>query len=160
LHTVALVEQGSDFVLALQDTLARNFGRMRGKYRRDQSDIKKITDLSDRYAGFLHAVERVLQATLARQRADQVVRTAAADVVLVLGDIRQMQEVAEGPDDRNHRIAWQVVEDGFEFGSRRRVGLAVQVLVQLDGDLADALDDCKNIFALLLAYGVAKQATE
>jgi hypothetical protein len=44
-------------------------------------------------------VEGKDQAAFARRRAGQVVGAAAADVVLVLGDVGQLQEVAEGADD-------------------------------------------------------------
>jgi hypothetical protein len=57
------------------------------------------------------------QAAFARRRAGQVVGAAAADVVLVLGDVGQLQEVAEGADDDLRRVARQRVEQTGQFGA-------------------------------------------
>jgi hypothetical protein len=81
-------------------------------------------------------------------------------MVLILGDVRQMQEIAEGPNDREHRIARQIVENGFEFGARCRIEFAVRALAQMHRGLADVLDDGKNVVAFLIANGVAEQAAE
>ena len=46
-------------------------------------------------------IERISQRTNARGRARNRVRTGAADVVLVLGNIGQMRKMAERADDLN-----------------------------------------------------------
>jgi hypothetical protein len=104
------------FVLALQDALALHLGRVRGQHRRNEGVSKKSRSLR-LDAGSLDASAHG-PGCLRAARAGQIVGAAAADVVLVLGDVGQMQEIAEGAHHRNHRLARQLVEHGFQFGAR------------------------------------------
>ena len=85
---------------------------------------------------------------------------AATDVVLVFGNVRQVQEVTEGADDGDHRVARQTVEDGFQFRTRGRIQFAVRVLVQPDRGLANMLDGGKHVVTFLFTHGIAQQAAE
>jgi hypothetical protein len=160
LQAVTLVEQAGDFVLALQDALTRHLGRMRREHRRDQGRREKCVQFVGCDPGLLKPVQCPLQAAVARRRVRSRVRPAATEVVLVFGNVRQMQEVAEGTDDGSHRVARQVLEDGFQFGARGRAKFAIRVLVQLDGALANALDRGKYVVPFLFPYGIAKQSAE
>ena len=75
-------------------------------------------------------------------------------MVLVLGDVGQMQEVGKGTHHRDHRFARQSVEDGLQLGTGGGVGIAVET----DRSLADLLDHREDVIALLFAHGVAQQA--
>ena len=88
------------------------------------------------------------------------VHPATANVMLVFGNVRQMQEVTEGADDRYHRVARQAVEDGLQFGARRRTQIAVTTLVQPDRSLANTLDGAKHVVTFLFPHGIAQQAAE
>lgn len=79
-----------------------------------------------------------------------------ADVVLVFGDIGQLQEVAEGADDSLGGVARQRIEQGCEFVAGRRVAVAGKT----DGGLTDALDKFKNGVTFLLTNRVAKNSTQ
>jgi hypothetical protein len=95
------------------------------------------------------------QAAFARRRTGQVVGAAAADVVFVFGDVGQLQEVAEGADDRLGDIA-AAGRAGGQFGP----GGGVAVAGEADGCLANALDNVENRFAFLFADRVAKHAAK
>ena len=102
-----------------------------------------------------HDFHRHPETAFQEHRTSARVEAPAPNVVLIFGDVSQMQEIAEGTDDRNHRVARQFVEHRFELGARGRVELARRVLVQRDGGLPDAFDGGEDVFALLFAHGVA-----
>src|SRR5579871_4202026 len=79
-----------------------------------------------------------------------------ADVVLVLGDIGQMREVAEGAHDAHGLADRHAVEDQLEFAPRRLVVAAVKP----DRGLADALNQIEDVGAFLVADGIAEDAPQ
>ena len=83
-------------------------------------------------------------------------RPVAADVVLVLGDVGEMREIAEGAHDREGLVGAEAVEDRLELAPRGRLVVAVEA----DRGLADLLDERVGLLALLLAHGVAEDAAE
>jgi hypothetical protein len=84
------------------------------------------------------------------------VRSPATDVVLVLGDIGQMQEIGEGADDRQHRVAWQLGEDSLQLGAR----VFVEITIEAHRILADTFDDVEDLATLLLTDGVAENPAQ
>ena len=102
------------------------------------------------------ALERVCEAALARHRARDLVRPRAADVVQVLGEVREMREIAERAHDDHRLRGAQAIEQRFELGSRSRVVVAVE----RDRAAADPLDQLERSLALLVADGVAEQSPE
>ena len=76
--------------------------------------------------------------------------------MLVLGDVGEMREVAEGPHDRQRLVGAQAVEDRLELAPR--AGLVVAM--EADRGLADLLDELEGLLALLLAHRVAEDAAE
>ena len=83
-------------------------------------------------------------------------RSRAADVMLVLGDIGEMREIAEGADDLDVLIAREAVQYRLELAPRGFILLAMKT----DLGPANLLDDCKDRWALLGADGVAENAAE
>jgi hypothetical protein len=71
----------------------------------------------------------------------------AADVVLVLGDVGEVREIAVGADDLVRAPAGEAVQDRLELAP----GGLVLVPVEADGGLADEFDDVEGRLALLLA---------
>jgi hypothetical protein len=90
---------------------------------------EEIGDGCRRYPGGSQRIEGVDQAAFARRRTGQVVGAAAADVVFVFRDVGQLQEVAEGADDRLGDIARQRVEQGGQFARRRSPSRAKRMAV-------------------------------
>ena len=74
-------------------------------------------------------------------------RLAAADVVPVFGDIRQVREIAERADDQNGFFARQ----GAQQGVKRAAGLDIGVPLECDAEAADFLDPLENLVAFLFA---------
>ena len=80
----------------------------------------------------------------------------AADVMLILGDIGEVREIAEGAHDRQRLVGGQAVEHRLQLAPRADFVVAMEA----DRGLADALDHFENLFALLLAHGVAENSAE
>src|SRR5260370_38841877 len=80
----------------------------------------------------------------------------AADPVLVLGDVGEVREIAEGADDLARLGARQPVHDLAELAPRGFVLVAAEPY----RGLAGLFDDVEDALALLLAHGVAKNPTE
>ena len=83
-------------------------------------------------------------------------RAVAADVVLILGDVGQMREIAVGANDRERLVGAEAVERRLEFAPRANFVVAMEA----DRGPADLLDQLVHLFALLLAHGVAEDSTE
>src|ERR1700677_1235726 len=78
--------------------------------------------------------------------------SVAADVVLIFGDVGEMREIAVGANDRKRLVSVEAVECRLELAPRANLVVAMEA----NRGLADLLDQLENLFALLLAYGVAK----
>ncbi len=89
-------------------------------------------------------------------RGGEGVRAAAADVMLILGDIGEVREKAEGADQLQRLIARQGVERALQLLARG----AVLVAAETNRTPADTLDRLERGVALLLAHRVAEDATE
>ncbi len=156
LGAVALVEQARDFPLAIEDALALHFGRVRGQHRPHLGSGEKPGELRRTDAGFLGTGQRQRQAAFARRGPGAGMGAAAADVVLVLGDVGQVREVTEGAHHHVGAFARQAAQQGIHFLARRAVGIAMEA----QREPADLLDAIENFGAFLFAHGVAEQAAE
>ena len=156
LQAFALFKQAGDVAVVADQALALHLGRVCGEYGGDQGMGEEIGDGVRRDLGGRQRIQRKNQAALARRRARQVMGATPADVVLVLGDIGQLQEVGKCADDSLRRITWQGIEQGGQFGAGGRVVVAGKA----HRCLADTLDDREDGIALLLTYGIAENAAE
>ena len=93
----------------------------------------------------LQPLERERERPFARRLARELVAPEDAVVVLVLGDVREVREVAEGPDHRDGRLDVERVEPLGQRGARRRVAVATKA----HGVLPDVLDDLEDLGALV-----------
>ncbi len=155
-HAVALVDQAGDLHFLAEDALALHLGRVRGQHRHHQPVAEEGEDFLGRHL----RVERLLQCVGQRARTRRVagdgVRAGAADVVLVLGDVGQVQEVAEGAHDDDGIVVRQAVQQLGQFGAR------VEVIVPAEAHAqpAHVLDQFEHAAAFLLAHDVAQHAAE
>ena len=76
--------------------------------------------------------------------------------MLVLGDVGEMREIAEGAHDRERLVGAEAVEDRLELAP----GAGLVVAMEADRGLADLLDERVGLLALLLAHRVAEDAAE
>ncbi len=155
-QALALVEQVGEVAVVADQALALNLGRVRGEDRRDERVHEEVGDGLGCDFALGQAVEGMDEAAFARRRTGQIVRPAAPDVVLVLGDVGQLQEVAESTDDDLCRAARERIEEGSELGVCRRATVAGET----HGGLTDALDNLEGFSAFLLAHGVTEDTAE
>ena len=156
LHAFALAQNVGDFHFAGQRALAPHFRRMRGEHRADQRRLEQRLDFAKRVSILDRVVDGVAQRAGARRRAQHQMSAVAADMVLVLGNIGEVGEIAEGADNLRAPGVRQAVKDCHQFGASARIFIAVEAY----GGLADALDRLVDRLALLLAHRVAEQAPE
>jgi len=76
--------------------------------------------------------------------------------MLVLGDVGEMREIAEGADDADGLVVRQAADDGLELLAR---GL-VRVAVEAQRGLADALDEGEGLIAFLGVHRLAEDTAE
>src|SRR5205085_610114 len=93
---------------------APHLGGMRREDRADRGGREEALELGARQAGVTHALQRIGHAALARRRGGKQMGAGSPNMVLVLSDVGEMREEAEGADDRNRLIERQAVERGGE----------------------------------------------
>ncbi|MGX1321105.1 hypothetical protein AB7M17_004558 [Bradyrhizobium sp. USDA 377] len=152
---LAAIEQAGDLHFAVHGALAADLGRMRGQDRADERGLEEVAELVGADARRLGMRQRF------RQHAGAAALGGAAgahlaDVVLVLGDVGKVREIAEGADDPHSLGGRHAVEDLLELAA----GEPVLVAVEPDRGLPDALDQVEHVGALLVAHGVAQDAPE
>ena len=153
---LAGVEQFGDFQLAGQRALAPDLGRMGGQHRAHQRALEEGAERSRLDAHLARALKRVGQRAGARRGARDHMRAVAADVMLVLGDVGQMREIAVCAHDRERLVGAEAVEGGLQLAPRADLVIAMEA----DRGLADLLHQGEDLLALLLAHGVAQDAAE
>ena len=112
LHAFAPVEQRRDLHLAVHRALAADFGRMRGQHRADQGLLEEAAQIGGAEAGRRAHAHSVCASVLGRGAAGGRRAAHLADVVLVLGDVGEMREIAEGADDP-HGLGWSTCCRGW-----------------------------------------------
>ncbi len=100
LDPVALVEQAGDLHLAVDRALAADLGRMGRQHRAAQGVVEEARAAARATSRAWRArPERIGHGARPRRRLGLGVGARAADVVLVLGDVGEVREIAEGADD-------------------------------------------------------------
>ena len=117
---------------------------------------KNACSWSARNAGAAGAIERVGHRALPRRRLGHRVGTGAADVVLVLGEVGEMGEIAERPDDTQRLPRRQAAHDGLQFLPGGLVGVAME----LHAGAPYVFDQLEHRIALLGPHRVAQDAPE
>ena len=77
-------------------------------------------------------------------------------MVLVLGDVGEVREVAEGADDADRLPDRQGGDDCLQRLARRIIGIAVEP----ERGLADLLDEIEGLAAVLSANRLAQDAAQ
>ena len=156
LDAVALVEQPRDLHLAVDRALAADLGRMRRQDRAAQSVGEERLQLLPRDAGVAGAIERVGHRALPRRRLGHGVGAGAADVVLVLGEVGEMREIAESADDAQRLVRRQAAHDRLQLLPGGLVGVAME----LHAGAPDVFDQLEHRLAFLGPHRVAQDAPE
>ncbi|MNK95070.1 hypothetical protein D3C87_1152950 [compost metagenome] len=153
---VALGQQAGDFAFGVENALALHLGRVGGQHGHDQRFVEELAQLLAGDAGGVDGFQRAGQAARLRRRAGQRMHAAAAIVVLVLGDIGQVREIAEGAHHLIGLVARQPLEQAVQLGA----GGAVVLAAEAHGGLANRLNQIERGLAFLLAHAVAQQAAQ
>ena len=82
--------------------------------------------------------------------------SSAANMVLILGDIGEVREEAEGANELNRFVGREAVQGGLEIATSRRVLLSTEP----DRVLSNLLNGVENGLAALLADRVPKDPPE
>ena len=129
---------------------------MGGQHRADQRVIEKVGERFRLDAHLAGALKRIGERTGAWGGARDRMGAVAADVMLIFGDVGEMREIAVGARDRERLLSVEAVERRLEFAPRADLVVAMEAY----RGLTDLLDQLENLFALLLANGVAEDLPE
>ena len=127
---------------------------MRGEYRRDARALEPLQQRRRVDAGVARAVERIGEAARPARRAGVGVRAAAAMLLLVLGDVEKVREIAEGANQLQGLVQVEGVQLALELRT------AAFFPVEAHRGLADAFDALERGVARLAADHLAEQAPE
>ena len=120
------------------------------------ASIEEIGERRGLDAHLAGALKGVSQRAGTRRRARDRMGAVAADVMLVLGDIGEVREIAIGAHDRERLVGAQTVQRRLELAPCGRLVVAMEA----DRSSPDLLDQFENLFALLLAHRVAEDSAE
>ena len=127
-----------------------------GQYRRDQGLVEEVGQPVRRDLGRCQAVEGESQAARTRGRPRPFLGAPLPAQVLVLGDVGQLQKVAEGTDDNPGLVVGEGIEQGGQFGA----GGGVVVAGETYRPLAHLFHQVEDDPALQLTEGRAQDAAE
>ena len=129
---------------------------MGGQDRAYQRAIEEVGKRARLDAHLARALKGVSERARTRRRARDRMGPVAADVMLIFGDVGEMREIAIGANDRERLVSVEAVERRLELAPRANLVVAMEA----NRGLADLLDQLENLFALLLAHGVAENTAE
>ena len=116
----ALVEQFRDLEFPGQRALAPHFRRMGGEHRAHQRAIEKVAERARFDAHLARALKGVSERAGARRGAGDRMGAVAADMMLILGDVGEVREIAVGAHNRERLVGAQAVERRLELAPRAR----------------------------------------
>ena len=148
-HALAAVEQRRNLHLAVDGALAADLGRMRGQDRADLRGSEEPAQLVGADAGLARMRQRAGEGA---DIAGGILGAHLPDVVLVLGDVGEVGEIAVGANDADGFGGRHAVEDEFQLAPRHPVLVAMEP----DRGLPDAFDEVEHVHPLLVAHGIAE----
>ena len=154
LHPLALVENCGNLHFAIDGALAANLSRMGGQNRAYQRFGEEPAQVGGTEACGTRVRQCQRQRSRTRRSAGVAARSHLPDVVLVLGDIGEMREIAEGAHDADGFAGRHAVEDDFQLAPC----WVVVIPMEPDRGLPNALDQVEHIGAFLIAHGVAENS--
>ncbi|CFM96244.1 Uncharacterised protein [Bordetella pertussis] len=111
---LALHQQGRDFAMHVQRALALHFGGVGGQHRHHAGLAQQAADPGIVHALRLERFDGLAQAAALRTGAGQGALALAPVLVAVLGDVGQVQEVAERARHRVGVVASQLLDAGLQ----------------------------------------------
>ncbi|MNZ26250.1 hypothetical protein D3C78_434370 [compost metagenome] len=146
-------QTGRNIVVLLDQGAPRHLGRMGGEHQLDIQTGDLLRQTLRTVTGGLQALEHFAQHPfLERQR---LVRPAATDAVVLLGDVGQIEELVERPRHRQQLVLGQGIE-----GLRQLLRAGQRAAPRRLGPLADAFDLVEKVRAALGAKGLTQQLAQ
>ena len=154
--TITGCERGGNAVVLLHERAPRNLGRMRSQHELDAKRTDSVMQPIGTDAGGDQPREALVTRRPLRRRAGiALVITTAADPVMLLGDVGEMQKLAERAGDRDRVL---------ERHPPKLVGEQTEILVMAgSGALRQgphALDRAEHPFAGVFLQRLAEQLAE
>ncbi len=138
----------------VQRALALHLGGVGGQHRHDAGLGQQAADARGRHALAAQGLHGIVQAAAGRRVARQRAGALAAVLVAVLGDVGQVQEIAEGARHRVGVAALQVLDALFQ---QLAVG-GIAFAAEFDGGAAQGLDGVEDAFAFAFGDDFAEQS--
>ena len=155
-RAVLLGQGAGDAVVLLQQRAADDLGRVGGQHQLDLERADGIAQVGGRQPGRDQPAERLLaRAALRRQVRRLLVGAAAADPVVLLGDVGEVQELREGARHRQDLVH----RHPAELGRQRVEGAGVARAAGL-GEGADALHQGEALLPFPRADRLPEQLAE
>ena len=153
LRVVQLAQERRDPLVRLEDRAPRRLGRVGGEDELDAHPLGLPRELLLAHAGGVQTRERGLE-RLARDAALVLVGAAAPEPVVLLGDVRELEEDAERPQ-----------HDGLALErerprSSRRAARARPLAARPARERADPLDEVEHLLPLLLDEHAPEEVAE
>jgi hypothetical protein len=153
---IARGQMALDLTLGVEDALALHFGRVRGQHRDHERAIEQGAHARACHAPCLQAHEGVLDAAGRGRGASELARAARSYAVLVLGDVREVREAAEGAHDEVGLVGGEPVQNAMHA----RAGGGIGAAVELHREAAHSLDQVEDLGAGIGADDFAEEAAE
>ena len=151
----ALGQQLGDGALGVEDALALHLGGVGGEHRRDEGPVERRGDVGGAVVGVVQALERHRQRAVLQVALALVVR-ATPHVLAILGDVGQVREVAERPDDAHGLVGGEVLQQAIQHSP----GAGVLVDAVGHRQLAHAFDQIEGGQSFLFPNDLAQQPSE
>ncbi len=129
---------------------------MGGEHWADQRPIEEISQGLGFDAHLPRALKGVGERAGAGSGAGDRMGAVAAGVMLILGDIGEVREIAVGAHGYERLVGVEAVERGFELAPRGDLIVAMEA----DRGATNLLDQFEDLLAFLLAHRVAKDSAE
>jgi hypothetical protein len=139
----ALRQPGGDFAVHVQRAFALHFGGVRGQHRHHAGVGQQAADARHAHAVPAQRLHRFAQAAARRGVVGDRAGALAAVLVAVVGDVGQVQEVAEGAGDRVGVAVLQALDALLQ---QFAVGV-VAFAAELHGGAAQGLDGVEDALA-------------
>ena len=152
----ARIEQGGDIHFAVHRALAANLRGVRGQYGIYRRAREKVPHGLRRHTGFVRLGQGKCHRPAPRGIAGQVMASRPPDVMIILGYVCQMGEVAERANDLHGLIRGQRPQQRLKVAS----GIVVVVAVKADRRLPDRLDKLEDTLAFLGADRLPQDTAE
>ena len=129
---------------------------MRGQDRNHEGVVEELAECLRADPGFARARQRAGERSRRLRHSGNRVGAQTPYLMLVLGDVAQVREIAIGAHNLHRLRRCQQFENGLEPVARGLIAIAMKT----NRSLADQFDEIEDLLALLLADRIAEKAAK